>query len=181
MNKLISYFFLLSFFLMLPLLGNAVVDIKPILAPNQVEKTSTSSDILKLDEQKMQKKVKRKLKLKERIILRFVKRKLKRQAKNKPSKNRLESNARVGFGISIAGLILALLAFATTNLGLVLFSFICAISGLTFSLVILEKYKDSGIEPPGKGLAVAGVVIGLLVGGFWGVTFGFIFIEELFL
>jgi hypothetical protein len=57
-------------------------------------------------------------------------------------------------GLAIAGFVLSLV-------GLFLFGYICGALGIIFSAIALVRIKRSGGERRGKGLAIAGLIIGI--------------------
>ncbi len=164
--------FILLFCLFLSPMSKAVVS--PITTPEVVLKTDknlkelSADDILHLERAEVEEKLGRKLKWKERQVLKLTQRRLKKLNK-KASKQNLEE-AKMN-GLAIAG-------FVCSIVGL-LFSlwFVLAILGIIFSAIALKKIKKTG--QGGRGLAVAGLVIGIvsfLIGAsIWAFTFWFFF------
>ena len=98
----------------------------------------------------------RKLTFRERLFLPLVKNKL---AKGLPADR--AANEAVTDGMAIAG-------FVTGVLSLLLFGFILGILGIIFSAVGLKRIRQEPEKRKGRGLAIAGLVCGII--GFIGWT-----------
>lgn len=106
----------------------------------------------------LQAEIGRKLTFKEKIALKFVKRKLKKNKDLSP-KDALEQ-AQID-GLAIAG-------FVTGLVGIFIFGIILGILGIVFSAIALSRIRKEPEVRTGRGLAIAGLVLGIIsvVGAF---------------
>ncbi|WP_282779875.1 DUF4190 domain-containing protein [Phaeodactylibacter xiamenensis] len=100
----------------------------------------------------LQAEIGRKLTLKEKIALKFVKRKLK---KNKDLSPRGALEQAEIDGLAIAG-------FVTGLVGIFILGIILGTLGIVFSAIALSRIKKEPEVRTGKGLAIAGLVLGII-------------------
>lgn len=129
-----------------------------VVKSNIVEKHYSSvfeldaEDLINLEKTDLEKKIGRKLNIKEKLTLSFVKRKLRKNS-NLTGENALEQVKTDG--MAIAG-------FVTGLVSLFLFGFILGVLGVIFSAIALKRIKREPESRKGKGLAIAGLILGIV-------------------
>ncbi len=151
----ISCYFLLVVFLFSTNVTKAVIRFSPAKKQYNSVYELKANDLINLDRKSLEKKINRKLNLKERITLRFVKRRLKKLLKNtNPAEKNATDEVKVD-GLAIAGFVSGVLSFF-------IFGIVFSILAIVFSAIALKRIKSNPEVRKGKGLAVAGLVLGIV-------------------
>ena len=166
MKKTLPLVGFLILFLSIPYFGNSVVVPSKAEQPGASVNNLTATDLLTLDKKELESKIGRKLKFKEKLAIRIIKRKLKKQASKNANQQKTEPKAVLGFVFSTLGFIASLIALVSSGYG-VLFAVAFGILGLIFSAIGLRKTTKGESPKKGKGLALAGMIIGIVVSGTW--------------
>lgn len=112
----------------------------------------TGDDLINLERTGLEAKIGRKLTIKERLLLKIVKRKLRKNAKL-TGENAAEQVQTDGFAIA---------GFVTGLIGIFIFGMILGIFGIVFSALALKRIKREPETRKGRGLAIAGLVLGIV-------------------
>lgn len=135
-----------------------------VVSPPATETALTSAD---LSRDAVEAKLGRKLKFKERVALSIVRGKAKRTERRKAKG---QNDAGVTDGFAIASLVCGILG---------LFLFYLAVPALVFGIISLGKIEEEKYYRKGKGMAIAGIVLGglvilafILIIGFFALIFG---------
>ena len=166
MNKSISISFFMILFLLIPKLGKTVVVPTETTKKERSEVNLTAEDLLKLTNKELEAKIGRKLKFKEKIAFRILKKRLKKQANKKPGDLKMQPLAIWGLSFSIASVLFSLLILLTGGIGLIL-ALICGTLGIVFSSIALRKITRDPEKLKGKGMALTGMIMGIVVTGTW--------------
>jgi len=112
-----------------------------------------AEDILKKDKKQLETQIGRKLQLKEKVALVFAKRKMKKSIAKHGEANYEEGKTH---GLAIASLVLGIVGFFFAG-------FVLGILAIIFGAISLKKIKRSGGFLNGKGMAIAGLVLGIII------------------
>ena len=162
-------FFCLITVFSFPLLLQAVnVPVKTI-SKKEATANLSSKDILTLDRKEIEEKIGKKLKLHEKIALKILKKKLKKQAKKNSDQTQNSTLPIIGFSSALGSILFGLFGIISPYLFIV--ALILALLAVIFSSIAIRNIKRNVTSNKGKGLAISGLIIGLIILGL-GLAFG---------
>ena len=141
-------------FCCLLLIGNNITAVPSVTTSQKVESVFELSpkDIIQLNKVQLENRIGRKLSFKEKIALKLVKKKLKKR-KDLTSEKAYEQT-RI-HGLAVAGFVTGLVSIFFAGI-------ILGVLSVVFSGIALGKIKQSPDTFSGKGLAIAGLILGLI-------------------